>query len=302
MSLDRIDAMRIFTHVAQLGSFTKTAENLNLPKASVSKAIQQLESQLGTQLLFRTTRRVTLSQDGEMYFQRCQGLLADIDETNNFFKQSDKQLTGRLRVDMPLRLATNALLPRLSEFVAQQPLLELEISSTDRRVDLIAEGFDCVLRVGNLHDSSLVAKHLGYMNCINCASPTYLAKFGIPQTLSELKQHRLIDYVQSFGQKSRGFEYMQNGQVCYYDMPRSITVNNSEAYNAAALAGLGIVQVPSSGLTGHLQTGRLQPILADLKIEKMPVNLLYAKRSNLSRRTRIFMDWLSLVVKDYLNN
>jgi DNA-binding transcriptional LysR family regulator len=301
MSLDRIDAMRIFSQIAELGSFTQTAQSLSLPKASVSKAMQQLESQLGTQLLFRTTRKVTLTQDGEVYYQRCKDLLADMDELNSYFRQTANQLKGRLRIDMPVRLAKNAVIPRLSQFIAQHPLLDLEISSTDRRVDVIAEGFDCVVRVGHLNDSSLVAKPLGQLTSINCASPAYLEYYGIPQTLDDLKQHRLVDYVQTLGAKSRGFEYMIDGQLNYVDMPRSITVNNSEAYNAAALAGLGIVQIPHVGLRRHLEDGRLIQILPEFAIESMPVNLLYAKRRNLSRRTRVLMDWLTVVVADYLN-
>lgn len=300
MSLDRVEAMRIFSQIAELGSFTQTAQSLSLPKASVSKAMQQLESQLGTQLLFRTTRRVTLTQDGELYYQRCKDLLADLDELNSYFRQTGDQLKGRLRVDMPVRLAKNAVIPRLAEFITQHPLLELEISSTDRRVDVIAEGFDCVLRVGNLNDSSLVAKPLGQLGCINCASSAYLEHYGIPQTLDDLKQHRLVDYVQTLGVKSRGFEYMIDGQLNYVDMPRSITVNNSEAYNAAALAGLGIVQIPQVGLRHHIADGRLMQILPEFAIDTMPVNLLYAKRRNLSRRTRVFMDWLTEVMADYL--
>lgn len=300
MSLDRIDAMRIFSQIAELGSFTKTAESLSLPKASVSKALQQLESHLGTQLLFRTTRSVTLTQDGEVYYQRCQDLLADLDDLNNYFKQGDKQLQGRLRVDMPVRLANNAIIPRLAEFKVLHPALDLEISSTDRRVDIVSEGFDCVIRVGNLTDSSLIAKPLGQMESINCASSAYLEKYGIPYSLDDLQHHQLVDYVQTLGTKSRGFEYLIDGELAYVDMPRSITVNNSEAYNAAALAGLGIVQVPRVGIERCLRQGHLQQILTNYAIEPMPVNLLYAKRRNLSRRTRVFMDWLAIEVKEYL--
>lgn len=300
MALDRIDAMRIFSHIAELGSFTKAAQSLSLPKASVSKVLQQLESQLGTQLLFRTTRRVVLTQDGELYYQRCKDLLLDIEELNGYFRQTDTQLKGRLRIDMPLRLAKNAVIPRLAEFTLLHPSLELEISSTDRRVDIVSEGFDCVIRVGNLTDSSFIAKPLGQMEVINCVSPTYIAKHGIPYTLDELQHHQLVDYVQTLGNKSHGFEYLIGNELTYIDMPRSITVNNSESYSAAALAGLGIVQVPRVGVVDHLQQGRLQQILAQHAVQPMPVNLLYAKRRNLSRRTRVFMDWLSEVVKDYL--
>ena len=302
MSLDRIEAMRIFCHIAELGSFTRTAESLSLPKSSVSKALQQLESQLGTQLLFRTTRSVTLTQDGEVYLQRCLDLLSDLDELNSYLAQPDKQLKGRLRVDMPLRIAKHAVIPRLSEFMALQPLLELEISSTDRRVDLVSEGFDCVLRIGNLSDSSLVARPLGQIDCINCASPAYLDKFGIPLSLDDLYQHKLVDYSQSLGIKSRGFEYLDKGLAAYIDMPSSITVNNSEAYSAAILAGLGLGQVPVIGARTLIQQGKLLEILPQYAIEAMPINLLYAKRRNLSRRTHVFMDWLADVIKSYLKN
>jgi DNA-binding transcriptional LysR family regulator len=243
---------------------------------------------------------VTLTQDGELYFQRCKDLLAELDDLNSYFRQSETQLKGRLRVDMPVRFAKNMLIPLLAEFTLLHPALELEISCTDSRVDVISEGFDCVIRVGNLTESSLVAKPLGKMESINCVSPAYITKYGIPLSLDDLHQHKLVDYVQTLGTKSSGFEYLIGNEPAYIDMPRRITVNNSEAYNAAALAGLGIVQVPRVGVAAQLQQGSLQQILAQYAIEPMPVTLLYAKRRNLSRRTRVFMDWLAEAVKDYL--
>ncbi|WP_263406636.1 LysR family transcriptional regulator [Candidatus Dactylopiibacterium carminicum] len=193
------DIMRIFVRVAELASFSAAAEQLGLPRASASAAICQLEAELGTRLLHRTTRRVEMTQDGRVFRERAEDLLADLDELQGLFRAEASTLRGRLRVDMPQAVARDVVLPALPGFLAGHPALELELSSVDRRVDLIREGFDCVLRVGRLADSSLIARPLGEYRMINCASPDYLAAFGTPHTPADLGTHRLVHYVPSLG-------------------------------------------------------------------------------------------------------
>ncbi|WP_288012703.1 LysR family transcriptional regulator, partial [Diaphorobacter sp.] len=169
------DRMHIFVRVAELASFTQAAEALGIPKASASTAVQQLETQLGTRLLHRTTRRVQLTQDGQAYYERCKDLLADVDELQSMFQHPDGAgLKGRVRIDMSTGMARNVVVPRLPELLARHPGLEVELSSTERRVDVVREGFDCVLRTGAVVDSSLVARPLGLARLVNCASPAYL--------------------------------------------------------------------------------------------------------------------------------
>lgn len=297
----RPDNLQIFIRVAELSSFTRAADSLGLPKASVSGAIQQLESQLATQLLHRTTRKVQLTQDGQVFYERGKDLLADMDELESLFQQDSSGLTGRLRVDMPHNLGRNLIIPRLPEFLRQHPQLQVEVSSTDRRVDVIREGFDCVIRAGKLNDSSLIARQLGTLTLINCVSPTYIARYGIPTTLEDLAQHQLIHYVPNLGAKSAGFEYLVDGELKFREMPGIITVNNADAYTAACLAGLGIIQVPIIGARDYLKTGRMIQILEQFSAEPIPVSVIYPNRRNLSRRVRAFIEWISSLAQDYVD-
>ena len=298
--MNRLDAMQMFVRVAELASFTKAADSLGLPKASISTGIQQLENLLGTRLLHRTTRRVQLTLDGQIFYERSKDLLADMDELESLFQQGASNLSGRLRIDMPSAVAKNRILPRLPEFLALHPQLRLEISSTDRRVDLIREGFDCVIRVGKLSDSSLIAKPLGQLELINCASPAYLARYGIPDTLEALAHHQLVHYVPNLGSKSAGFEYRRDNDVHFISMEGKITVNNSDAYTAACLAGFGIAQIPRVGAQDFLAQEKLIEVLPDYRAEPMPVWLIYANRRNLPRRLQVFMDWLSIQMQGYI--
>jgi DNA-binding transcriptional LysR family regulator len=297
--MNRLDAMQTFVRVAELSSFTRAADLLGLPKASVSTAVQQLEAELGVRLLNRTTRRVELTQDGRAFYERCRDLLADVDELSTMF-QHERTLSGRLRVDMSSGLAVNFVVPQLPAFLAAHPQLQLELSSTDRRVDLIREGFDCVIRVGAVGDSTLIARRLGALRIVNCASPDYLQRFGVPRRLSDLAQHRLVDYVPTLGGRSSGWEYRDGEGYKTLQMPVALTVNNAHAYEAACLAGLGLVQMPIAGKQALFESGQLVEVLADQPAEPMTVTLLYAHRRHLSKRLRVFMDWVAAILKPQL--
>jgi DNA-binding transcriptional LysR family regulator len=300
--MDQLDAMRIYLRVAELASFTQAGDSMGLPKASISAAIQRLESQLGTRLLHRTTRKVQMTQDGQAYYERCKDLLADVEEMQGMFLAGPAELSGRLRVDMSSGTARHMVLPRLPEFLAAHPKLEIEVSSTDRRVDLVREGFDCVLRVGALGDSSLIARPLGHFVQRNCVSRDYLARYGQPNSLADLAGHRLVHYVGTLGGKSPGFEYVDaaSGETRSIAMAGAVTVNNSDAYLAACLAGIGIIQVPEIGIRGYLASGELVEILPQLRAAPMPVSLLYANRRQLPKRVQLFMNWLAEVLRPFV--
>ena len=301
--MNRIEAMQIYVSVAELASFTQTANTMGLPKASISTAVQQLESELGTRLLHRTTRRVQMTQDGQVFYERCKDLLADLEELQNLFRSSETALQGRLRVDMPSGVAKDVVLPRLPEFLQAHPAMNIELSSTDRRVDLIREGFDCVLRVGALGDSNLIARPLGYYRMINCASPGYVTQFGLPQHPDELAGHRLIHYVMTLGARDSGFEYQDAddaGTVKTVAMNGALTVNNSDAYYGACLAGLGIIQVPEAGVRAALDSGQLVELMPNYRSAPMPVSLVYANRRHQPRRVQVFMNWLDAIMKPRL--
>ena len=301
--MNRIEAMQIYVSVAELASFTQTANTMGLPKATISTAVQQLESELGTRLLHRTTRRVQMTQDGQVFYERCKDLLADFEELQNLFRSNETALQGRLRVDMPSGVARDIVLPRLPEFLQAHPALNIELSSTDRRVDLIREGFDCVLRVGALGDSNLIARPLGYYRMVNCASPGYVAQFGLPTHPDELAGHRLIHYVMTLGARDSGFEYQDAddaGTVKTVAMNGALTVNNSDAYYGACLAGLGIIQVPEAGMRAALDSGQLVELMPIYRSAPMPVSLVYANRRHQPRRVQVFMNWLDAIMKPRL--
>ncbi|ASI69565.1 transcriptional regulator [Diaphorobacter nitroreducens] len=300
-TMSPFDRMHIFVRVAELASFTQAAEALGIPKASASTAVQQLETQLGTRLLHRTTRRVQLTQDGQAYYERCKDLLADVDELQSMFQHPDGAgLKGRVRIDMSTGMARNVVVPRLPELLARHPGLEVELSSTERRVDVVREGFDCVLRTGAVVDSSLVARPLGLVRLVNCASPAYLRAHGTPRSLADLPGHRLVHFVNTLGARSAGFEAVVDGALVLTPMQGALTVNNAEAYMAGCLAGLGLIQVPHLGVVDLLARGDLIEVLPQLAAPPMPLTLMYANRRNLPRRVRTVMDWLAQVVAEHL--
>ncbi|HKS33202.1 MAG TPA: LysR family transcriptional regulator [Enterobacteriaceae bacterium] len=299
--MDKIHAMQLFIRVAEVESFSRAADSLGLPKGSVSRQIQALENHLGTRLLHRTTRRVQLTQDGMVYFERAKDLLSNLDELDGLFQQDSTSISGRLRVDMPVTMARNLLIPRLPAFLQQYPGIELELSSSDRLVDVIREGFDCVVRVGTLKDSGLIARPLGKLSIINCASPDYLSRFGYPETLDDLADHALIHYAVNLGTRPPGFEVFSDNATRWVKTGGVLTVNSTETYQAACLAGLGIIQAPRTGVREVLRSGKLVEILPQYRAEPMPVSLLYPHRRNLSRRVHLFMEWLSGVLKDYVD-
>src|SRR3954471_9473191 len=226
--------LRIFATVAELASFTRAAEQLGLAKGRVSTAVQQLEAQVGARLLQRTTRSVRLTPDGERFLERCKELLTEAEQLQAMFQPASTGLTGRLRIDLPIRLARDFVLPRLPEFLAAHPLLEIGISTTDRRVDLVHEGFDCVLRVGALPDSDLVARPLGFLRMRNVASPAYLRRHGTPLTLADLARHRVVHYMPSLNAQGAVWEYVDaDGRHREIPMHANVTVNGTDAYQAA---------------------------------------------------------------------
>ena len=293
-------ALATFVRVAELASFTQAAEQLGYPKARVSTSIQQLEAQLGARLLHRTTRTVRLTQDGELFYERCKELLADVDDLQSLFQQAPTALRGRLRVDMPTGLARNHVIPQLGQFLKQHPQLEIELSTTDRQVDLVHEGFDCVVRVGALRDSGLVARRLGTMRLVNVASPAYLAEHGTPATLDDLSQHQLVHYSTTLGGKPLGWEYHDGERYRFRPMRGAVTVNNADAYQHACLAGLGLIQVPAAGVRQAIAQGLLVEVLPQFVGEPMPVSLLYAHRRSLSKRLQALMNWLAQVIAPQL--
>ncbi|EGF91917.1 uncharacterized HTH-type transcriptional regulator yhjC [Asticcacaulis biprosthecium C19] len=299
--MTRLETYAVFVRVAELSSFTQAAVSLGVPKSAVSSAIAALESRLKTQLLYRTTRKVQLTHDGHLLYERARDLLSDAEDIEAMFQSSPAALTGTLRVDMPVAMARNFIVPRLPEFLGRHAGLQLELSCTDRRVDVVAEGFDCVIRVGAQPDSGLMARQLGEMVMANVASPAYLERHGTPQTLDDLDRHFMVHYVSQLGARPWGFEYRDGDSYRTRDVPGRMFVNSTESFQSAALAGFGIIQAPVAGLAPVLGEGRLVEILPQYEAEPLPVALVYPRRRHQARRVRAFMDWVAAIMGDYLS-
>jgi len=290
-----IEALRVFVKVTELASFTRAAEHLGMPKARASARVQALEAELGVRLLQRTTRTVRPTRDGELLLPRAKRLVAEADELGAMF-QSSRTLRGLVRLDLPISLARDHIIPRVPELLALHPQLELQISTTDRRVDVVREGFDCVLSVGRLAASGLIAQRLGELAMASCASPAYLHKHGTPRAIGDLASHALVHYALRLGTGTPEFEYRAGDRYAVYPMRASITVNSTDAYLAACLAGLGIIQVPRFGLRALLEAGTLVEILPELPSEPMAVSLVHPHGRNVPRRVRAVMTWLAALI------
>lgn len=294
------DMMRIFVAVAETGGFTTASNALGIPKATVSEAIQKLESDIGTRLLQRTTRKVTMTTDGLQFLERCKDLLLDLEEAENMFQTDNTHLSGRIRVDMPTPIAKSVILPALPEFIQHHPGIEVEISSTDRRVDLVREGFDFVIRAGGLGDSNLIAKKIGEYEMGNFVSSSYIKKYGTPKNLQDLSKHYQVHYVQSFGGKPDYFEYFNGTGYSTHETKALVTVNSVDAFRAACFAGLGIIQAPVVGMQEEVRKGRVKRILIDYIPEPLATHIVYPHRRHLAKRVRVFMDWAEIRVRNYI--
>jgi DNA-binding transcriptional LysR family regulator len=296
MSLD-LEAVRAFLRVAELASFTRAAEQLGLSKSQASLRVQALEHELGTQLLTRSTRTVRVTPDGEQFLFRARRLLSDADDLGTMF-QAPRTLRGTVRMDLPISIARDNIIPRLPELLVAHPQLTLLLSATDRRVDLLRDGLDCVLRIGHLADSGLLARRLGSLAMVNCASPSYLSKYGVPRTLADLDDHLLVNYSLRLGLSAASFEYHEAGSYLERPMRSLITVNNTDAYQAACRAGLGIIQAPRLGLRPALAAGELVEVLPELGSEPMPVSIVHTR--NVPKRVREVMSWLARQLEPHL--
>lgn len=289
--MDRFAALQLFTRIVEVGSFTEAAQALDIPRATATHAIKELEKKLGARLLDRTTRQVKPTLDGQAFYERCKRVLADLEDAETSLSTHVANPHGTLRLDLHGAHATVILLPRIGEFRERYPQIELVISSGDRLVDLVKEGIDCVVRAGQPRDSSLVVRPLASMPQVICASPGYLARHGTPRHPSELAAHQGIGFF-SRGHDSRyPFTLMVDGQPQDFEASGWISVSDAECYTSAALAGCGLIQVPRFRLEPYLQAGLLVPVLEDWVQPPMPVSAMYPFHRQLSPRVRVFIDW-----------
>jgi len=290
--VDRIKAMQTFVRIVEAGSFTRAAETLNLPRASLTATMQNLEAYLGRKLLQRTTRSLSLTTDGADYYARCVEILGALDAAEAPFRTLDAPPQGRLRVELPGALGRNLVMPRVAEFHALYPEVELVIGLSDRLADLNRDGIDCALRVGALEDSALIGRQVGTMRFVTCGAPAYLERYGRPETVADLDGH--VTVVHFSGRTGRPFDwdFAVDGEVRRFAMEGPVAVNDAEAYVCAGLQGLGLVQAASYQVEPYLQSGALVPLLVEFPCAAMPVSLVYPKGQMAAPKLRVFCAWI----------
>lgn len=294
--MDRIELYRVFVRVVDCAGFTRAADQLKLPRSTVSEAVRTLEQRLGTRLLHRTTRQVTPTQDGLLFHARCQQLIADADEAEQLFRQSPQCLSGRLKVDVPGRIGRLIIAPALPGFLQAHPQIDVELGMTDRSIDLVEDGVDCALRVGPLQDSRLVARGIGQLPLINVASPAYVERHGMPMHPSQLGMHWGVLYASPGNGRVEAWEWRENGILRSQPLAGRVTVNSAEAYIACCLAGLGLIQIPAYDVGTELAAGKLLEVLPGYRADPMPMHLLFPHRRHPSQRLRVFVEWMQQVL------
>jgi LysR family transcriptional regulator, regulator for bpeEF and oprC len=289
--MDRLLAMQVYTKVVEMNGFARAADALGIPHASATTLIKKLEAHLQVRLMQRTTRRINLTPEGAEYYERCVRILADINETEDGLAHATNGPRGKLRVDMPSSLGRVVVMPRIEEFRARYPSVELMLGFGDRPVDLVQESVDCALRVGQLEDSSLVARRLGDLATITTASPAYLKRFGEPHSLEDLGQHVAVQYFSSRTGRVSGLNFDVNGKSTDIKMNGTLAVNDADAYVTCGVNGAGIIQAPLFMVVSHLESGELKEILTPWKVRSMPLSAVYPHNRHLAAKVRVFVDW-----------
>jgi len=291
--MDRLESLQLFTRIVELRSFSRAADLMEIPRATATHAIKELEARLTTRLLERSTRHVRPTLDGQAFYERCVQILSELDDAESALRNVAASPRGLLRVDMHGTHATRIVLPRIHEFRARYPDIDVAVSSGDRLVDLLREGVDCVIRAGSPRDSTLVARLLAKMPQVLCASPVYISSMGMPSDPSELATHQAVRFFASAGNADYPIELLVNGETKRYDLGGWLSVNDAENYVAAALRGCGLIQVPRFHVEDELRDGRLVEVLAQCPSPEMTLSAMYPYHRQLSPRVRVFIDWVS---------
>jgi LysR family transcriptional regulator, regulator for bpeEF and oprC len=294
--MDRFEAMRIFVLVAETSSFTKAAKALDLPTPKISRTVQTLEELVGVRLLNRSTRRVSLTEEGALYYEHCTRILADVVEAETSLSDKIENPGGILRVDTSGTLARSLIIPALDDFHRKYPKLEVRLGLGDRNIDLLESGVDCVLRMGPLQESSLIARRIGDARVITCAAPAYLKEYGTPKDLEALRDHVAVNYASSSTRRTFPFEFSADDGPVRIQMPSLLTVNDGNVYISAGVAGHGIIQPSRFMVRSLIEEGKLIEILGSYESPASPLSIVYPHRRNLNARLRVFVDWIQGLV------
>lgn len=291
--MNQLLAIRTFGRVVEAGSFTRAADSLQMPKATVTKLVQALETHIGAKLLQRTTRRLSVTAEGMAYYEKTTRLIKELADLDGEFGATQRRPKGHLRVDAGGSLAWHVLLPALPEFLARYPDIQVDLGVSDRHVDLIADNVDCVIRGGPLSDSSLVARKLGTVSWVTCATPAYLRRHGTPKHPKDLEHgHVVASYLSLRTGRPIPMSFRRGSQRFEPKLPRVVGVNESNAHVAAGMAGLGLIQTFRIAVRDYIHAGKLVPVLEGWQPPEYPFYLVYPPNRHVSNRLRAFIDWL----------
>ena len=297
--MDKLQAMQVFVRVVETGGVTRAADSLGVPKATATTLIQKLEATLGVRLLNRTTRRVSVTPDGAAYYERCLAILSLVRDTEESLGQQHATPRGRLRVDVPTLMARSVFVPALPQFFARFPDIELALASSERRADLIEEGIDCAVWSGEIEESNLVARRVGFLYFATCAAPSYIAKYGRPEHPNDLRRHRCINHFSPRTGKVSDWVFSKNGVRVQTSLQGYVSLEDENSYVAAAEAGLGIAQIPAFILKESMERGSLDLLLGDWFPEPSALYVVYPQHRHLSGRIRVFVDWVAQMLGDH---
>ncbi len=292
--MDRLRTVEVFVRVVELGSFTRAAGALGMPRASVTEAVQALEARLEVRLLHRTTRRLALTAEGALYFEEATRLLRELGELEGGLSGARQRPKGKVRADVPAAAGRHVIAPALPGFLERYPDLTVELGSTDRPVDLLGEGVDVALRGGEIHDEGLVARKLGALPVLTCAAPSYLARRGVPDSADALEAHEAIPFFSPRTGRAFAFDLARGGDERTWLGAHRAMANDADTWVALTVAGLGLAQLPCSpAVREHLRRGELVRVLPDWDAGALPLFAVFPASRNLPARVRVFVDWLA---------
>ena len=289
--MDRLVSMQAFTRVVDVGSFARAAESMDLPKATLTRLIQNLETHLGVKLLHRTTRRISVTNDGAAYYERCVRILADVEEAEQSLTRQNNSPRGTLSVDTTAGLAQLVLVPHLHEFFQAYPDLKLDLTINGKPIDLLQEGVDVVLRVGTPVEESMVARRIGHVQLAFYASPIYLNRFGTPHDLAELAQHKAVNFLSNRTGREMPWPMARGTERSEVLLPSAISTNDADVYMSCALEGHGVARVSRAMAEPYVASGRLVEIMTDWQTEELPISAMYPQNRHLSAKVRVFVNW-----------
>lgn len=289
--MDRLDAMQLFVRIVERRSFTAAAQDMDIPRSTATQVVQRLETRLGVRLLQRSTRHVSPTLDGEVYYRRCMAILDDVEDAEGALGGAKPK--GQLRVEVQGTLARHFLMPGLPAFFQRYPDIGLSMSESDRWVDLVHEGVDCILRFGELADSDLVARRLGVLRRHTCAAPSYIERYGRPSSLDALDGHCMVGIRALTSGSLHGLDFVTPDGVRSRMLPAPLSITGPESYREGARLGLGLAQMPWFHICEDVRRGDLVTVLEQTPPPSVPVSVLYARNRHLSPRVRVFVDWLA---------